>query len=932
MHRRREEQGKRHQHNEAGISLIEVLLAVAIFTLSVASLGGIGLGGMAATADALMRFRATLAVEEASAALRSIRDRDYGLLVPGTYGLSFAGGEWSLAPTPDMDDVFLRTITLAAVAPGKTRANIDVSWTRGGRTASVAATFFLHRLRGTSWIQTTAADFLSGRQNGVVVEHGVGDGAVALELRNEWAKPDEFISVDVVGTGEVTAMAEDGGVLYAALWGPSGTTIEAIDIADAGNNTLTPLVRVQLPERVYALAANGPYLYLATDGTASELVALSRGDLSRVQTVNLPGTARLLTLVATGTSLYAGRALSGSPELYEFSIAAPESGIPVVRSTNIDGSIAAIVLQGQYVILGTTANAGEITVRRIGDFGAASTLDLSGGADVTALASDGSALFVARRSSGTHEIVHVDLADPSAPAILGGLDIAGNATDIAFAPDGRLYAASDRPNQELIVVTPATLTQTVYDISTGAGAMKLVIAGPYAYAGLQNVNPEIVALRGGQGNWATPRLAGGADIAGGADARAIFMGAAALWLGTEERNGNELLAFELADPLVPRLIGGIELNADINDIVGAGNLLFLATSNNAGELRVINSANPALPVLLGTFNAPGNQDGFSVAASGTLVALGTANNTSGTGREIMLLSVANPSTPLLGGSAETGGHVRGLAFTRSGFLVAATGNDAKEVIVFDPRTPTLTEIASFNLPGTADATRVYVEDNTLIVTTRSGGANPDVYIFSINPESGGLALRGSLALGGDPSDVTVLNTLAFVVTDTGGPGLTVIDITNPANPRQLSTLSLGDNATAIAQSLGRAYVATALNTREIAIVEPSPPSTEYVHRGWLRSSSFDSGNPLTTWGPISWTFSGGTGVKLQIRTSSTEAGLDRALWTGAGGVPGGYFLTPGETIVPYAGADGTRWIEYRAELAGDGATRPVLEDVTITYN
>lgn len=928
-YQKRDRQLKR---SEAGISLLEVLLAVAIFAFSVASLGSMGLGGMATTGDALMRFRAALALEETAVALRSIRDRDYELLMPGTYGLSFSGGEWSLLPDGEVDDGLIRSITLTPIAPGKTRADIEISWVRAGQTNSLTATFFLHRLRGASWVQTTTGDFLSGKQNGAIVESGVGDGGVTIELRNEWTKPAEFASVDVMGTGEVTAMAESGGVLYVAVWGSAGTTIEAIDLRDAGNAVLVPIGRTQLSERVQAIVANGAYLYLATDGVGSELIALARSDLSRVQTVNLPGGARLRSLVASGTSLYAGRAVSGQPELYEFSINVPESGIPIIRVAHIAGSVSALTLHGGHLFVGTTANGEEVSVRRTLDLGVVGTLNLPGDADVTGLVFSENTLAVGRRSSGTDEILGVDATDPEALSILWSIDLPGNVTDVALGPDNRLYATSDRANGELIVVEPLTPAWTIHDISSGAGAMKLAVAGPYVYAGLQNVNPEVVSLRGGQGNWATPRLAGGTNIPGNADARAITVLGTTLWLGMEEWGGDELLSFDLANPIAPTPIGGLEFDTDLNDIVSVGNLLFLATSHNSGELRVVNAADPARPTPLGLYNAPGNQNGLSVAASGTLIALGTANNPSSGGQEIRLLSVVNPGAPILYGSAEAGGHVYSLAFTQSGFIVVATGNNAKEIMVFDARTPMLSEVASFNLPNTADATSVHVDGDMLLVLTRSSEANPDLYLLSIDPGTGALALRGSLQIGGNPSHGIILGTLAFLVTTAGGPGFTVVDIANLASPRQLGTLDLGNDATALTYFLGRVYAATILNAREVAVVEPSPPSTEYIHRGWQSSSSFDSGKSSVEWGTIDWTISGNGMVKFQIRTSSTAEGLSRALWVGAGGIIDGYFLVPGETIIPYTRADGTQWIEYRAEFVGNGAERPVLEDVTITYN
>jgi len=67
---------------------------------------------------------------------------------------------------------------------------------------------------------------------------------------------------------------------------------------------------------------------------------------------------------------------------------------------------------------------------------------------------------------------------------------------------------------------------------------------------------------------------------------------------------------------------------------------------------------------------------------------------------------------------------------------------------------------------------------------------------------------------------------------------------------------------------------------------------------------------------------------FQIRTASTEGGLNLAAWYGPAGT-GDNYSTSGTAINSVH--DGDRWIQYKAYFSGPGTSTPTLSDVAITY-
>lgn len=113
---------------QQGFSLVEVILASAVFVLLVTALVGAYLYGQESTALAGNRARATMLAEEGLEAVRNIRDSAFANITDGTYGLTTAGNQWNLSGLEDTADIFTRQVVISSIDTKRKSVTANVTW------------------------------------------------------------------------------------------------------------------------------------------------------------------------------------------------------------------------------------------------------------------------------------------------------------------------------------------------------------------------------------------------------------------------------------------------------------------------------------------------------------------------------------------------------------------------------------------------------------------------------------------------------------------------------------------------------------------------------------------------------------------------------------------------------------------------------------
>ncbi|TSC82070.1 MAG: hypothetical protein G01um101420_600 [Parcubacteria group bacterium Gr01-1014_20] len=113
---------------KAGFSLIEVILASAIFALLITAIVGGIIYGRESTAVSGSRARAIAFAEEGIEATRNLRDQNFGNLTDGTHGLTVSLGQWFFSGVSDVRDVFTRQIEIGTLNENTKNITSTVTW------------------------------------------------------------------------------------------------------------------------------------------------------------------------------------------------------------------------------------------------------------------------------------------------------------------------------------------------------------------------------------------------------------------------------------------------------------------------------------------------------------------------------------------------------------------------------------------------------------------------------------------------------------------------------------------------------------------------------------------------------------------------------------------------------------------------------------
>ncbi len=111
-----------------GQSLLEILFAIALFTIGVVTIGYVLFESQSSMQNNIEFSQALLLAEEGIDAVRSIRDHSFALLEDGIYMLVQDNSAWELREIEPNASKFERTITVSSVSDGVKQITSLVSW------------------------------------------------------------------------------------------------------------------------------------------------------------------------------------------------------------------------------------------------------------------------------------------------------------------------------------------------------------------------------------------------------------------------------------------------------------------------------------------------------------------------------------------------------------------------------------------------------------------------------------------------------------------------------------------------------------------------------------------------------------------------------------------------------------------------------------
>lgn len=116
--------------NKKGFSLIEIILAISIFALSVAWLTSSLIYGQQSSLNAFHRAQAVLLANEGLEASENIAMEDFNNLVNGSFGISIENNQYVYSGGTDIWDIYERKITISNINDNTKKVTSDVSWSQ----------------------------------------------------------------------------------------------------------------------------------------------------------------------------------------------------------------------------------------------------------------------------------------------------------------------------------------------------------------------------------------------------------------------------------------------------------------------------------------------------------------------------------------------------------------------------------------------------------------------------------------------------------------------------------------------------------------------------------------------------------------------------------------------------------------------------------
>ncbi len=268
------------------------------------------------------------------------------------------------------------------------------------------------------------------------------------------------------------------------------------------------------------------------------------------------------------------------------------------------------------------------------------------------------------------------IGDWSVPSQVTGRDPLGNNDGLKVAVQGNYaYLVRNDGGPDFVIydlsVLPAAPTQ-VGSLSLSGAPVNIFVSGSYAYVTTSDNAAELRIIN--ISTPASPVITGTYNAVNNADGSGIYVVGTTAYMTRLSSGDPEFYVINVATPASPTLTGSLELGSDGREVYVSGTNAFVASADNAGEMKVVNITTPASPTLTTSLNLAGNGDGISITGFGTNVLLGrTATN------EMDIISVATPASPTLTSTFSTSAAVNDIALGNSNtYAFLGTSDNAAE--------------------------------------------------------------------------------------------------------------------------------------------------------------------------------------------------------------------------------------------------------------
>ncbi len=381
-----------------------------------------------------------------------------------------------------------------------------------------------------------------------------------------------------------------------------------------------------------------------------------------------------------------------------------------------------------------------------------------------------------------------------------------------------------------------------------------------------------------------------------------------------------LTIVNVANRSAPVITKNIDIGAKGRHVVKDGNYAFVGVEKSSKGLAIVDVSVPGTAFVTSTLNV--GDYGNDLRVSGNYLYMGVHQETN----SFKVINIANKSAPSVAGQLNYNDIVQAIEL-HNNYAYLGLSDDSQSFKVVDITNPAAPvkvtsldvdeEVNAIAISGYYAFVGIENSSNSLKVVDISNPAAP-VVVASLN-------------VGGEIQDLSIFGDYLYAAIDEHDAALGAINILNPLAPYLAYNKDLAAKASGIDSDASSIFITIDVNNKGLLITGTT--LIETLANGTFISNKIDTGSTSTRYNYITWdqvTTPGGA-ITMQLRTASSLAGLDTAVWAGSDGTNSTYYENPRTAIQLAPGSTGPRYFQMKAFISSNGVNSPLLESIKVNY-
>lgn len=429
----------------SGASLIEILMAVALFAFLAPAL----LTGFIASREGKpqqqQRFQASLLLKEGLEAVRVVRENGWvAFAVNGTFHPVVSGTTWALSSGSETVNGLTRTITIAdtrrdgntivasggTVDPSTKTVTVTVTWNTP-LSATLSSTLYITRyLDNLSFIDTTLAEFTEA---GYVVTNTevVSDSGGEIKLgvsgpgKGNWCTPSIVTTHNLPKNGAARAVTAIPFEVFAGTGeNASGESLARVTVSN-GTPPVTTAGGNFNGYKTNDIFGETGYAYLVTDTNNKELVIANTSSMTEVGSINLGDATNGQSIFVLNNVAY----VTAGNTLYTVNVTT-KNNPQELTSIGLANTGNSVYVVGDYAYIATAGTTNQLQIFNISNPSSPSsvssfTVNGQAGRDVY-VSSDGNRAYLVTAASGSQsEFFLINIENKNSPSLISSYDTNG---------------------------------------------------------------------------------------------------------------------------------------------------------------------------------------------------------------------------------------------------------------------------------------------------------------------------------------------------------------------------------------------------------------------------------------------------------------------------------------------------------------------------